>query len=98
MPLEFVLTYHAEHDRVQVYDIAKEWIAYTLENPDYRDNDPDDPWLHRHWAWIGDANGKVLRVVFDSRTSPYRVITVHWDRNMKKRFVRERQSTHGISI
>lgn len=61
--------------------IAAEWIYRIIEQPTYKEPDPIDPELERFYA-VG-IDGRVLRVVVNTHSVPWRIITVFPDRNMR---------------
>jgi hypothetical protein len=54
-----------------------------LSRPARREADPGDCGLERFYAIIPERGERVLRVVVDTRATPWRVISVFFDRNMK---------------
>lgn len=80
MPADFPygLTAHAERV-IAEREIPLEWIARVLERPDRTETDKVDPALRHALASIPEHGGRVLRVVYNSTVTPWRVVTVYFD-------------------
>lgn len=76
------LTRHAEEAAVK-RNIALDWIDRTVSMPDFTGIDPGDPMLMRSFKAIGEAGGRVLRVVHRAEGNDIVIVTVHFDRNAK---------------
>ncbi|WP_126443770.1 DUF4258 domain-containing protein [Sulfuricystis multivorans] len=59
--------------------IQRQWIAATLEHPARTENDPDDPELAHALRPIAERGFRVLRVIYNERCEPVRVVTVFFD-------------------
>lgn len=80
-PLE--LTKHA----VQVMEermIPQEWVEHTVANPELRLDNPNDPELESFFRRIPERGGRALRVVVNTRVARWRVVSVYFDRRMRK--------------
>ncbi len=56
-------------------------VERTLGHPDRREPDPDDPELmHAIKRFHRSGGSNMLRVVYNHVASPWRVVTVYWDR------------------
>lgn len=80
-PLE--LTKHA----VQVMEermIPREWVEHTVANPELRLDNPNDPELESFFRRIPERGGRALRVVVNTRVARWRVVSVYFDRRMRK--------------
>lgn len=64
-------------------NIDPEWVRQTLETPELREADPNDPGAERFFRVIPENDSRVLRVIVNTRTIPWRVVSVFFDRNMK---------------
>jgi hypothetical protein len=76
------LTSHAR-DMLSERRVAEEWLWRTIENPDRKKRYPDDGNMH-YTKTIKEAQGRVLHVVVDDHSYPNRVVTVFFDRRLRK--------------
>jgi Domain of unknown function (DUF4258) len=76
------LTRHAE-EAVEKRNIALDWIDRTVAMPDFNAIDPGDPTLTRPFKAIGEAGGRILRVVHRAEGNDIVIVTVHFDRDAK---------------
>jgi hypothetical protein len=53
--------------------------------PDWTESDPNDPTLMRAFGAIGDADEKILRVVYGKDKDTVRVVTAFFDTRAAKR-------------
>ncbi len=60
-------------------------MARVLERPFRVEPDPVDPELRHALAPIPEHGGRVLRVVYNPTASPWRVVTVYFDRRLRGR-------------
>jgi hypothetical protein len=81
--LTYQLTQHAA-DVVSRRGIQADWIARTLDAPDKIESDQRDPSLVHHVRKIEEFGGRALRVVFDPKPLPPRVVTVYFDRSVEE--------------
>ena len=65
--------------------IPTEWIERVVSEPELRTDDPGDPELERFYARIPERDDRVLRVVVNTQTEPWRVVSVFFDRGMRGR-------------
>lgn len=65
--------------------IPLEWIARVVEHPERVEPDRTDPELQHALARILEHDGRVLRVVYNVRATPWRIVTVYFDRNQRNR-------------
>jgi hypothetical protein len=75
----FVLTDHAavvSRER----RIPPEWVQKVLENPRLRIPDAGDPDLFHALAPIPEREDRILNVVYNCSTNPWRVVTAYFDR------------------
>ena len=75
-------TNHAK-ETMQDREIEEDWVEHTLDAPLLRVPDPAHDGLERLYRPISDRDGRVLRVVVDTSSDPWRVITVFFDRKMR---------------
>ena len=80
--VKYELSKHSQ-TRLSERKIEIAWLERALTNPQRTEPDPDDPLLEHRLAAIAERDYRVLRVVCDPRRSPLKIITVHFDRNMK---------------
>ncbi len=80
--MAYQMTRHAA-DVASRRGIQADWIARTLDTPGRIEFDRRDPALVHHVSRTEEFGGRALRVVFDSRASPPRVVTVSFDRSIK---------------
>ncbi len=73
------------HVREQIVErkIPLEWIRRVLENPSRTEPHKTDPELRHALGIIPENGDRVLRVVYNSTTQPWRIVTVHFDRRLK---------------
>lgn len=83
MPTDFpyVLTEHAQRRIIQ-RGIALEWIVRVLENPDHEEPDLEDLQLYKAWSSIPELGGRVLCVVYNETTDPWRIVTAYFERSL----------------
>jgi hypothetical protein len=82
--VKYELSHHALV-RLQQRKIESAWLEQAITKPDKTERDPDDPALEHRLAAIQEQGYRVLRVVCDPRTTPLKIVTVHFDRSMKGR-------------
>ena len=78
----YELTIHAREQIVE-RDISLEWIKRVLDSPALTEPHKTDPELRHALGVIPEYGNRVLRVVYNYTTDPWRVVTVHFDRRMK---------------
>lgn len=81
MPIDFpyILTEHARK-RIMQRGISLDWIVRVLENPDHEEADAEDPELFKAWGYIPESGDRVLCVVYNETTDPWRIVTAYFDR------------------
>ena len=60
-----------------------EWLERALNSPDKTAPDLEDGDLRHYLKVIPENGGRVLRVVVNFKVTPFRVVTVFFDRAMK---------------
>jgi hypothetical protein len=80
--LKYELTAHAA-TALKERGIQGTWLEQVLNNPAKTETDETDPALVHHLGKISEHGGRILRVVFNNRVSPVRVVTVYFDRRLK---------------
>ena len=63
--------------------IERSWVESTVSAPVLRTPDSSDRDLERFYAPVQENSGRVLRVVVNTSSEPWRVITVFFDRGMR---------------
>ena len=56
-----------------------------MSEPELRTNDPRDPELDRFYARVPERDDRALRMVMNTQTEPWRVVSVFFDRGMRGR-------------
>lgn len=80
----YTLTIHAQQV-IAARQISLEWIARVLAAPQMTEPDNEDPELHHALGRIPEQGDRVLRVVYNQTTEPWRIITVYFDRTQRNR-------------
>ena len=78
-PNRYLLTNHASVV-LRERDISVEWVRRVLTHPHLRLPDAEDPDLLRALVPIAERGDRVLRVVYNGTTEPWRVVTAYFDR------------------
>ena len=60
--------------------ISPEWVQRVLTNPLLRQEDPNDPEIERFFGRIPQRGDRALRVVVNTHVTPWRVVSVFFDR------------------
>jgi len=82
--VKYELSQHAMV-RLRERKIDFAWLEQAITQPERTDPDPDpdDPALEHRLAAIAERDYRVLRVVCAPRTTPLKIVTIHFDRSMK---------------
>ena len=80
--MKYELSQHAMV-RLRERKIDFAWLEKAITQPERTEPDSDDPALEHRLAAIAEKGYRVLRVVCDPRTTPLKIVTVHFDRSMK---------------
>ncbi len=80
--MNYELSRHA-HTALTEREIAPEWLERALQTPARVEPDGHDPDLVHHLVIIPENGSRVLRVVFNNRVAPSRIVTLYFDRKMK---------------
>ena len=81
--MKYELSHHA-FVRLQERKIDYGWLEQAIIHPEKTEPDPDDPALEHRLAAIAERDYRVLRVVCDPRATPLKIVTVHFDRSIKR--------------
>jgi len=66
--------------------ISDDEIGRTLMNPDRVERDSDDPELvHAVKRFFREGDSVVLRVVYNTVRRPWRIVTVYFDRKVRRK-------------
>lgn len=76
-------TRHAQ-DAMAERELAHTWVEATVRMPDWREPDPVDPDVVRHFRRIPERGGRVLRVALVETNTEIRVISTFLDRRARK--------------
>ena len=77
------LSVHAE-DALRERKIQEEWVARTVEAPDWREVDPSRPGTERRFRRIPEFGDRVLRVAVVETPTEIRILTAFFDRKAKR--------------
>jgi len=74
-----------EHAKLRISDrqISLNWIEMTLRAPQKVELDSKDPDLRHALLAIGDYDNRVLRVIYNVKVTPNKVVSVYFDRKMR---------------
>ena len=82
--VELIYTIHAigmMDDR----EIPPEWVERVLEHPALRIEDADDPEVERFFGRVPEFGNRALRVAVNTHATPWRVVSVFFDRSMTRK-------------
>ena len=79
----FVLTAHAVA-ALSERGIDLAWVERVLRRPERTEADRDDPELRHELGRIQERDNPVLRVVYNQTIRPWRLVTVYFDRRLRK--------------
>ena len=63
--------------------IRTKWVEQVVSDPELRMDDPSDVEVERLFGQIPERDGRVLRVVVNTQVTPWRVVSVFFDRRMR---------------
>ena len=81
-PLDLEYTKHAARAMAE-RSIPKDWVESAITEPTLRIPDPDDFEVERFFRRIPEYDDRVLRVAINTRATPWRVVSVFFDRSMR---------------
>ena len=81
--MNYVLTQHAR-DALVKRQIQEAWVDSVVQSPTWIEVDAVDPRLEHRLAPIGEFGKRVLRVVINPQTEPWRIVTAYFDRRRGK--------------
>lgn len=82
--MAYRLTEHARESLRKRPSIRVEWVERVLQQPERVEPDGVDPELEHRLGRIQESEGRVLRVIVKKGTNPLRIITVYFDRKMRR--------------
>jgi Domain of unknown function (DUF4258) len=82
--MTYDLTDHARESLRKRSTIRPEWIERVLQQPERVEPDAIDAELEHRLGRIPEYDGRVLRVIIKKTTNPLLVITVYFDRKMRR--------------
>lgn len=79
--------YYGSHALNQSHErkIKLEWADYVIKNPEYIEYLEKEKKLYCY-AKIEEFGNRYLKVVLNGKSVPYRVITLHFDRRIAKKY------------
>lgn len=80
--MDYVMTHHAR-DVLAKRQIQVPWVERALAAPEATEADPIDPALEHHLVRVPEFGNRVLRVVVNKQTQPWRVVMAFFDRRRK---------------
>lgn len=80
--MQLELSRHAVHVMAERM-VSIKWVEETVGEPALRLPDPNDPEIERFFRRIPDRDNRVLRVAVNTRVTPWRVVSVFFDRTMR---------------
>ena len=80
--MRLTYTWHAL-DVMERRGIRLEWVERTVAAPELRIRDPYDEAVERFICRIAESDGKVLRVVVNTESDPWRVVSAFFDRSKR---------------
>lgn len=78
----YQLTAHAAQ-AISERKILLEWIARTVQAPQRTEPHESDPTLRYALARIPEYGDRVLRVVYNETTEPWRIVMAYFDRSQR---------------
>lgn len=77
----------SKHARIRLVErkIDLQWVALTIREPALVEPHPTDEDCQCAYRSIPEVEGRVLKVVYNTTTEPWRIVTVHFDRRMRGR-------------
>jgi len=80
--IEYEFSEHA-YDMLKERNIQEAWVKLTMENPEKKEP-KDDGTIHYIRA-IEEYGGRYLRVVVNPDATPQRIVTLFFDRRLRRR-------------
>jgi hypothetical protein len=83
--MSYDLTDHARESLRKRPTIRLEWVERILQQPERVEQDSVDAELEHRLGRIPESAGRVLRVIVKKTANPLRIITVYFDRKMRRK-------------
>lgn len=83
--MSYDLTDHARESLRKRPTIRLEWVERILQQPERVEPDSVDAELEHRLGRIPESAGRVLRVIVKKTANPLRIITVYFDRKMRRK-------------
>ena len=80
--IRYELSAHAVAVMVE-RQVSLAWMERVLRRPERTEPDRIDPDLLHALGRIAECDDRVLRVVYNDKTNPWRIVTVYFDRAMR---------------
>lgn len=77
--MDYVLTQHAR-DALAKRQILEAWVDMAMRSPVWIEADDVDPLLEHRLAPIAEFGNRILRVIVNPQTEPWRIVTAYFDR------------------
>lgn len=81
--MNYILSTHAQ-TVVEERGLSEDWIRLTIEKPDILENDKDG--TTHYIKRIEEREGRYLRVIVNPFEEPKKVVTVFFDRRLRKKY------------
>jgi hypothetical protein len=78
----YELSIHAQ-ERVNQREIELQWIKRVLEQPTRIEADKKDSELTHALGIVPEFDDRVLRVIYNHTTTPWRIVSLHFVRSLK---------------
>ncbi len=83
---KYFWTKHAVKRLTEREEIKESWVIDTIENPERLEFIIDQSGQKYHYyKRIPEFNNRVLEVVTSANSTPIRIITIYFNRNMRKK-------------
>jgi hypothetical protein len=77
--MDYVLTQHAR-DALAKRQILEAWVDIAMRSPVWIEADAVDSLLEHRLVPISEFGNRVLRVIVNPQTEPWRIVTAYFDR------------------
>ncbi|WPF90501.1 DUF4258 domain-containing protein (plasmid) [Cyanobacterium aponinum AL20118] len=83
---KYLWTNHARKRLTERGEIKESWVIDTIENPERSEFIVDESGEKYHYyKRIAEFKNRVLEVVTSANSTPIRIITLYFNRNMRKK-------------
>jgi uncharacterized DUF497 family protein len=75
----------SQHARTVISErkIPLAWVERVIDDPQRVEPDLQDPELEHRLKAVPEYDGRVLRVIINTETTPVRIVSVYFDRSMR---------------